>query len=98
MERFVMFKTHDYMDLYPTYQVIAFSGDTEGEVVSAAQAYEEHMKMTYCSGDTTMIKVMSEEEALDYINKQIEKEKNNPQPDSEEYIERITQLYNKCYK
>lgn len=98
MERFVKFRTHDYMDMYPTYQVIAFSGDTEGDVVNAAKAYEEHMKMTYCSGDTTMIKVMSAEEAKEYIDKQISKEKSNPQPDSDEYIERITSLYNKCYK
>ena len=98
MEKFCRFELHEYMDMYPQEKVVTFKGETEEEIASNAQKWASEMTKNYSGGPTRFIKVMSAEEAKKYIDEQIAKEHQNWQDDSQEFIDRITNLYKKCYE
>ena len=97
MEKFCRFELHEYMDMYPQEKVVTFKGETEEEIVSNAQKWASDMTKNYSGGPTRFIKVMSAEEAKVHIDKQIAYEHNHWQDDSEDWIEELNRLYNKCY-
>ena len=97
MEKFVKFQTHDYMDMYPSDYVRTFIADDLGGIKLEAIKYAQHMNRNYSGGTTKFICVMDAQEAKSFIDGEITKEKENWAPDSQEWIDRITNLYNKCY-
>lgn len=97
MEKFCRFELHEYMDMYPQEKVVTFKGETEEEIASNAQKWASEMTKNYSGGPTRFIKVMSAEEAKVHIDKQIAYENNHWQDDSQEWIDKLNTLYNKCY-
>ena len=97
MEKFCRFELHEYMDMYPQEKVVTFKGETEEEIVSNAQKWASDMTKNYSGGPTRFIKVMTAEEAKVHIDKQIAYENNHWQDDSQEWIDKLNTLYNKCY-
>ena len=96
MEKFCLFKVHDYMDMYPRDHVRTFIADDEESIRKEAIRYAQHMNREYSGGTTKFIKVMSKDEAKKHIDKLIAEEMREVHPDHE-FIEQVTVLYNKCY-
>ena len=98
MERFVKFELHEYMDMYPTEEVRTWGGNDETQIKVEAESWARVMNQRYSGGTTRFVCIMSAEQAKDYVDRQIDKEKKNWQSDSQEFINHITNLYNKCYE
>ena len=98
MEKFVAIEYWDYMDMHPNTEVRTFIGDDEKSLKENVDDFVAHMKSHWCSGTTRLIGIMTAEEAKKYIDEQIAKEHQNWQDDSQEFIDRITNLYKKCYE
>ena len=97
MEKFCLFKVHEYMDMYPRDHVRTFIADDEEGIKKEASRFAQHMNQNYSGGTTTFIKVMDKDEAQTHVNKLADYEKNHPKPDSEEFMEGVRNLFNKCY-
>ena len=97
MERFVEIEYWDYMDAKPRTEVRTFEGDDEICLKDHVNHFIRHMKDNWCSGTTRLIGIMTAEQAKAFVDKQIAKEHQNWQSDSQEFIDNITNLYNRCY-
>lgn len=98
MELFVKYEKHDYMDMYPVVEVRTFIGKNPTDIKCKAKEWASYMNQNYSGGTTRIIKILNYEEAYNWCTELEEKEHNNPQEDSEEFITRIWNLFNKCYK
>lgn len=96
MEKFVKFEIHDYMDMYPGFTVITFKGNNLDEIRANAISYANHMNENYSGGTTKFVKVMSANEAREYLDEQIASII-NPDSADKEWIEDMNNLYTKCY-
>lgn len=96
MEKFCKFYVHDYMDMYPRTSVITFLGEDLESIRTAALQYQNHMRQMYSGGETTFVKVLSAAEAREYLDKEIGKI-SHPDSADKEWIEKVNNLYNKCY-
>ena len=96
MEKFCEFHVHDYMDMYPRTHVRTFMGEDLESIRTAALQYQDHMRQTYSGGETTFVKVLSAAEAREYLDKEIA-EISHPDSEDKEWIEKVNNLYNKCY-
>lgn len=97
MKRFVEIEYHDYMDLRPNTEVRVFEGSDEEDLEKNVNDFVVHMKSHWCSGTTRLVGIMGQPEASIWIEQQIAKEKANWQDDSQEFIDKITELYDECY-
>lgn len=97
MKRFVKYEVHDYMDLYPREEVRVFSGESVEQITEIAHNWAKEMCMMYSGGTTRIVSVMDIEEAKAHCDKVISNELNNPQEDSEEFIELINNHFKECY-
>ena len=97
MEKFVLFKVHEYMDMYPREEVVTFSGENEDEIRSNALNWAKEITENYSGGPTRFVKVMSKEEAKKHVEKLVRHEEVYPQDDSETFIREMWNLYYKCY-
>lgn len=97
MKRFVEIEYHDYMDLKPNTEVRVFEGSDEDDLEKNVKDFVAHMKSHWCSGTTRLMGIMGQPEASIWIEQQIAKEKANWQDDSQEFIDKITELYDECY-
>ena len=97
MEKFCLFRVHEYMDMYPRDHVQTIIAEDEETIRKEAIRFAQHMNQNYSGGTTTFIKVMSKEEAQAHVDKLADYEKNHPQPDSEDFMNGIMKLFNKCY-
>ena len=97
MEKFVEISHHEYMDMYPSIEVITFIGDSIEDIENKAKDWCSKMNTIY-SSINRVNKVYTKEMAKAYVDKLIAIEKTHPQEDSEEFINKITNLYNKCYE
>ena len=97
MKRFVKIEYHDNMDLHPTIEVRVFEGDNKDNLEKNVNAFVSHMKNNWCSGTTRLIGILEWSEALTWIELQIAKEHANWQEDSEEFINKICNLFKECY-
>lgn len=97
MKRFVKYEVHDYMDLYPREEVRVFSGESVEQITETVHDWAKKMNEMYSGGTTRIVSVMGIEEAKAHCDKVISNELNNPQPDSEEFIELINNHFKECY-
>jgi len=97
MEKFCLFSIHEYMDMYPRDHVQTFIATDEETIKKEAIRFAQHMNQNYSGGTTKFIKVMTKEEAKAHVDKLVEDEKLHPQPDSDDFISEVTELFNKCY-
>lgn len=98
MEKFVLFKIHEYMDMYPEKYVRTFIADDEDAIRKEAVKWAKHMDTNYSGGTTSFVCVMSAAEARAYAEGLIKEEMDNLRDDSGEFIDHVKRLYNKCYE
>ena len=97
MKKFVEIEYWDYMDLKPNTEVRVFEGSDEKDLEKNVNDFVAHMKSHWCSGTTKLIGIMDSGKATAHIRLQVEKEYNNWQEDSKEFLDKIVGLYNDCY-
>lgn len=97
MKRFCKFELHEYMDAYPQEHIRVFGGESEEDIENNCREFAKGMTNNYSGGPTKFIKIMSTEEAKAHIDTLTEYEKQHPQPDSEEFLSNMNELYNECY-
>lgn len=97
MKKFVEVICHDYMDMYPTTQVVILEE-------SKIHEWEAHMNEWYSGGTTKVSKVLTKDEALSYVLEIINdlvkrqlREKTQPQEAIEDINDLITK-FRECYK
>ncbi len=71
MKLLAEFETHEYMDMYPTKEVLVFEGSTLRDIIDKAMDWADTMSKTYSGGTTTFEQVMSPTEAIEYLSKEI---------------------------
>lgn len=100
MRKFIEFEVHDYMDKYPT---SSFRAMEESEV----QNFVDHMNKTYSGGTTRLVRVLTEEEAIKHVLKEIKGVINRPTVTYKdgsldsidvEFINKLIVEFEKCYK
>lgn len=89
--KFFKIEKWDYMDEYPTTQVITFDNE------SKAKEYADYMNSNYSGGTTKLLGEMDSVEAANYIRHLYNQERSNPQSDSHDFLLNATQQYKKCY-
>ena len=97
MELFCKFEVHEYMDMYPRDHVRTFIAEDEEAIKKEAIRYAQHMNQNYSGGTTRFIKVMTKEEAEAHVKSICDYEDKHPQPDSEEFKQKMWNLFYKCY-
>ena len=97
MKKFVEIEYWDCMDLKPNTEVRVFEGSDEENLKKNVNDFVAHMKERWCSGTTKLIGIMEQPEAFKWIEKQIRKEHDDWQDDSQEFIDKICGLYKECY-
>lgn len=97
MKRFVEFRLHDYMDMCPRKNIRVMEANTLEDIERVSKEFANHMNNEYSGGTTKFIKVMNREEAQKHINNLIDIEVQNPQDDSQEFIDKINNMFNECY-
>ena len=97
MEKFCLFKIHEYMDMYPRDHVQTFIATDEETIKKEAIRFAQHMNQNYSGGTTKFIKVMTKEEAQAHVDKLAEHERLHPQADSEDFMKGIRMIFDKCY-
>ena len=85
------------MDMYPNTEVRVFEGTDEESLEKNVNDFVAHMKSHWCSGTTRLIGIMEESDAIMWVGQQIVKERANWQDDSQEFIDRICNLFKECY-
>lgn len=89
--KFYRIQEWDYMDEYPTTQVMVFQNKEK------AEEFVHQMNERYSGGTTTLMGEMNATEAYDYCQQLYNREKANPQEDSRNFLLNIAQQYKKCY-
>lgn len=97
MEKFCQFEVHDYMDMYPRKHVRTFVAEDEEAIKKEAIKYAQHMNKLYSGGTTKFIKVMDVHDAEAHIKQVIEDEEKHPQEGSAAFIQKIWNIYYRCY-
>ena len=97
MKRFVEIEYHDYMDLKPDTEVRVFEGTDEESLEKSVNDFVSHMKSHWCSGTIRLMGIMEEYDAIMWVGQQIAKESTNWQNDSQEFIDKICNLFEECY-
>ena len=100
MVKFIEFEVHDYMDMYPR---SSFRAMEESE----AQGFADYMNKNYSGGTTKLVRVLTKEEATQYVLKEIKGVINKPtithsdgSLDSVDvkFISNLLEELEKCYK
>ena len=100
MRKFIEFEVHDYMDTYPR---SSFRAMEESE----AQGFADYMNKNYSGGTTKLVRVLTKEEATQYVLKEIKsviKEPTVKLSDGSldsvdvEFINTLLEELEKCYK
>ena len=97
MEKFCLFKVHEYMDMYPSDHVQTMIAEDEEAIKKEAIRFAQHMNQNYSGGTTRFIKVRTKEEAEAHVKSICDYEDKHPQPDSEEFKQEMWNLFYKCY-
>ena len=64
MRKFIEFEIHDYMDMYPE---SSFRAMEESE----AQGFADYMSKNYSGGTTSLVRVLTKEEATQHVHNEI---------------------------
>lgn len=89
--KFYKIEKWDYMDEYPTTQVMTFEDEPK------AREYADYMNSNYSGGTTKLLGEMDSVEASNYCRHLYNTEKSNPQSDSHDFLLNVAQQYKKCY-
>lgn len=105
MEKFCLFRSHEYQDLYPQEFVRTFVGNTIEEITKAAEDYEAYMSQAYSGGTTKFLRVMDYEEAFNYVYKRAQEILHDPKiPELRrrgelyDFIKSKVKLLSDCYE
>lgn len=100
MKKFVEFTIHDYMDMYPSTTMHSMEEEQ-------AAAFAEHMNTTYSGGTTSLKRILTKEEAQEYVVNTIQDVLDRPNVTTKdgsldsvdvEFIKNLLSEFDKCYK
>lgn len=96
MKRFVKFSVHEYMDMYPRTEMRIYEGDSLESITTKAKEWAENMTKAYSGGPTTFEGILDEEEAFNWLKKEIQSIK-YPCKEDFEWIKKTVDSINECY-
>lgn len=96
MERFCRFSVHEYMDESPYTSMRTFKGETLEDVENNARNWAQEMTKNYSGGTTTFVKVLTKEEAREWIDSEWNSIQNPNELDLE-WFNRVNTIFNECY-
>lgn len=96
MKRFVQFSVHEYMDMYPRTETRIFEGESLESISIKAKEWAENMTAFYSGGPTTFEGILTEEEAFNWLKKEIQSIK-YPCKEDFEWIKKTIDAINECY-
>lgn len=67
MEKFVEFSVHEYMDMHPHKEITTIKGESIEEIKENAVKHAKRMTEVYSGGPTSFVKILSREEAAEYL-------------------------------
>lgn len=100
MKKFVEFTIHDYMDMYPRTTMRSMEEEQ-------AAAFAEDMNTNYSGGTTSLKRILTKEEAREYVIDTIQDVLDNPNVTTKDgsldgvdvdFIKNLVKEYNICYK
>lgn len=97
MKRFVEFSLHEYMDEYPTQQVLIMEGKNLEAIESASKEYAADISKVYSGGPTSFVKVWTKEEAREWIDRNKAQIGEDPSSEDKEWINSIEDIFYTCY-
>lgn len=105
MKKFVEFEVHEYMDMYPSKEIMIIEGGDLIEIQSNAVNWAKEMTDTYSGGPTRFVKILDKSEAIELLVSDYRKclmEDRSPDEDSIKYTLKITSENNirsffECY-
>ena len=96
MKRFVKFSVHEYMDPHPHTEMRIYEGDSLESITAKAKEWAENMTKAYSGGPTTFEGILTEEEAFNWLKKEIQSIKYTCKEDFE-WIKKTIDAINECY-
>ena len=96
MKRLVQFSVHEYMDACPHTEVGIFEGDSLESITTRAKEWAENMTKAYSGGPTTFEGILTEEDAFNWLKKEIQSIK-YPGKEDFEWIKDTIDRINECY-
>lgn len=97
MKRFVEFSLHEYMDEYPTQQVLIMEGKNLEAIESTSKEYAADISKVYSGGSTSFVKVWTKEEAREWIDRNKAQIGEDPSSEDKEWINSIEDIFYTCY-
>ena len=97
MKRFVEFSLHEYMDEYPTQQVLIMEGKNLEAIESTSKEYAADISKVYSGGSTSFVKVWTKEEAREWIDRNKAQIGEDPSSEDKEWIDSIEDIFYTCY-
>ena len=97
MEKFVEFSVHEYMDMYPHKEITTIKGESIEEIKENAVKHAKRMTEVYSGGPTSFVKILSREEAAEYLVSEYKKcllDTVWPDEDNIEAALKVTSEYN----
>lgn len=73
MEKFCLFEVHEYMDMYPHKEVRTFKGEDKSDIITKANDWANKMTQNYSGGPTRFVKIMTRDEAADFMSSEFKK-------------------------
>lgn len=96
MEKFCRFLTHEYMDESPCIHMRTFKGETLEDVENNARNWASEMTKDYSGGPTTFVKVLTKEEAREWIDSEWNSI-HGPNEFDLDWLNRVNTIYDECY-
>lgn len=96
MKRFVQFSVHEYMDMYPRIETRIFEGDSLESITTLAKEWAENMTKAYSGGPTTFEGILTDQEAFDWLKKEVQSMK-YPYKSDLEWIKKTIDAITECY-
>lgn len=89
--QFYKIQVWDYMDEYPTAQVMTFENEAK------AKEYADYMSSNYSGGTTKFLGEMDSVKAANYCRHLYNMEKKNKRADSHDFLLNAAIAYKECY-
>jgi hypothetical protein len=96
MKRFVKFSVHEYMDMYSRTEIMVWEGKNEADITAKCKQYAEDLSSAYSGGPTTFGGILTDQEAFDWLKKEIQSMK-YPCKSDLEWIKKTIDAITECY-
>ena len=95
--KFVGFRLHEYMVMYPAQQVRIMEGENLESIKRSSKEVAESMSKVYSGGPTSFVKVWTKEEAREWIDRNKAQIGEDPSSEDKEWIDSVEDAFHTCY-